>query len=97
MNATELCWFATSIYALKALERLMFDWREWAKALVTLPVGLGGCVVSNDAVIVVGILTATIADAFPAIALMFPPVRLVNAMFFQLGSFVVTQGQLRRG
>lgn len=97
MSLRDLCWLATAIYALHALEEFIFDWRNWARAVLKLPAEWSSFYVTNTAVIVLGITAANLADSRPEFALAFPALMIINAIFFHMGPFVLTKGRFSPG
>ena len=85
------------MYALHVIEELMFDWRGWARAILKLPVEWNSFYVTNAAVMVLGIVAANRADSFPSLALAFPALMIVNAVFFHVVPFAVTRGRFSPG
>lgn len=41
MTLTELAWLALGAYAIHMIEEYMFDWRNWARAVIRVPVEWG--------------------------------------------------------
>lgn len=84
-------WVALAAYGLHILEEYMFDWKNWANRVLHLPVDWPGFYVTNSIVVVLGIAAAQIGWRIPAIALAFPALMLINAVFFHIAPFVVTK------
>jgi Protein of unknown function with HXXEE motif len=97
MNLRDLCWLATAIYALHVIEEFVFDWRGWARAVLKLPVEWSTFYVTNGAVIVLGVVSANLADAWPALALSFPALMLINAIFMHILPFLLKKGRFSPG
>jgi hypothetical protein len=74
MSLTDLMWLATAGYG-----EYQLNWRDWARAVVALPVEWSDFYVVNALVIVLGIVAANLAASWPGIALTFPAVMLINA------------------
>ncbi|MGX1306113.1 hypothetical protein AB7M35_000833 [Amorphus suaedae] len=97
MPLSSLLWLATAAYAVHILEEFQLDWRNWARAVVGLPVEWPDFYVVNAIVIVLGIAAANLAVASPAIALGFPALMLINATFFHVLPFARTRGRFSPG
>ena len=83
MPLSDLLWLCTSAYALHVLEEYQFDWRNWARAVIKLPVEWTDFYIVNALVIVLGIVAANLLRQ-PALALAFPALMLINATFFHV-------------
>ena len=81
MTLTDLLWLATACYGIHILEEYQLNWRDWARSALRLPVEWSDFYVVNALVIVLGIVAANLAE-WPAIALAFPAVMLINAAVF---------------
>lgn len=66
MTLSQWLWLATAAYGVHVLEEFVLDWRDWARAIVRLPVEWSDFYVVNALVIVLGIVAANLADACPA-------------------------------
>jgi hypothetical protein len=97
MSLTDLIWLATAAYALHVLEEYQFNWRDWARAIIKLPVEWSDFYVTNALVIVLGIVAANLAAHFPALALGLPALMLINATFFHVLPVVRTHGRFSPG
>ena len=97
MSLTDLTWLALAAYGLHILEEYTFDWRNWARNVLTLPVEWDHFYVTNALVVVLGAVAAELAATQPMLALAFPAVMLINATFFHVGPFVVTRGRFSPG
>lgn len=97
MSLTELIWLATACYALHILEEYQLNWRDWARAVIALPVEWSDFYVVNALVIVFGIVAANLAGHWPELALAFPAVMLINATFFHVLPTIRTRGQFSPG
>ncbi len=96
MDLSHWLWVATAAYGLHALEEFILDWRNWARAVIGLPVEGHDFYVVNFLVIVLGFIAANLA-AVPAVALSFPALMLINAVFFHIGPMIVTRGRYSPG
>jgi hypothetical protein len=97
MTFSDWLWLATATYAIHMLEEFVLDWRDWARSIFHLAVDWPTFYVTNAIVVVLGIVAANLADAAPAIALAFPAVMLVNAVFFHIAPVVWTRGRYSPG
>ena len=91
MNHEVWLWVALGAYAIHMLEEFMLDWKGWANRVLHLPVDWPGFYVTNAVVVVLGIVVAQVGWKLPAIALAFPALMLINAVFFHVAPFVVTR------
>lgn len=97
MDLSHWIWLATAAYGLHAFEEYMLDWRDWARAVIGLPVAWADFYVVNFLVIVLGIVAANLATAAPGVALGFPALMVVNAVFFHILPVVRTGGRFSPG
>lgn len=97
MSLTQLAWLAVIAYAMHAMEEFFFDWRDWARAVIKLPVEWGDFYVTNSAVVVLGIGTAALAPGLPLAPLVFAALMLINAVFFHILPVIVTRGRYSPG
>ena len=97
MNSAHWIWLATAAYGIHALEEFVLDWREWARAVIGLPVEWSHFYVVNFLVIILGIVAANLADVAPALALSFPALMLINGIFFHITPMIFTRGRFSPG
>jgi len=97
MNLTHWIWLATAAYGIHALEELILDWRDWARAVIGLPVEWAHFYVVNFLVIILGIVAANLAEVAPALALSFPALMLINGIFFHIVPVIFTRGRFSPG
>ncbi len=97
MHLSHWIWLATGAYGVHAFEEFELDWRNWARAVIKLPVEWHDFYVVNFLVIVLGIVAAELAPAAPGVALAFPALMLINAVFFHIAPFFVTRGGFSPG
>ena len=97
MDLSHWIWLATGAYGVHAFEEFEFDWRNWARAVIGLPVEWHDFYVVNFLVIVLGIVAAEIARAMPGVALAFPALMLINGVFFHIAPFIWTRGRFSPG
>jgi hypothetical protein len=83
--------------AIHALEEFILDWRDWARAVIRLPVEWAHFYVVNFLVIVLGIVAANLAEVAPVLALSFPALMLINGIFFHVVPVIVTRGRFSPG
>lgn len=96
MTLSDLLWLATACYGIHILEEYQLDWRDWARSALRLPVEWSDFYVVNALVIVLGVVAANLA-AWPAIALPFPALMLINATFFHVLPFIRMGGRFSPG
>ncbi|HEY0786761.1 MAG TPA: HXXEE domain-containing protein [Acidobacteriaceae bacterium] len=97
MSLSELCWLSTAAYALHVLEEFAFNWRDWARGVLHLPVDWNAFYVTNAVVIVLGIVSAEIAPAAHVVALGFPALMLINATVFHAAPVLWTKDRFSPG
>ncbi len=97
MSLQTLAWLAMLAYAIHILEEFMLDWRNWARAVVKLPVEWDDFYVTNAAVVALGIGQAMLAPTLPLIPLIFAALMLINAVFFHIMPMILTKGRYSPG
>ncbi|MFG1416776.1 HXXEE domain-containing protein [Xanthobacter sp. V0B-10] len=97
MTLTDLAWLALAAYAIHMMEEYQFNWRDWARAVIGLPVEWGDFYVTNAIVVVLGIVQAELAASIPFAALVFAALMLINATFFHVLPFLLTRGRFSPG
>ena len=97
MSLTELAWLALAAYAAHVLEEFSLDWRNWARAVIGLPVEWPDFYVTNAVVVVVGIAQAELAPGFVLGPLTYGALMLINATFFHVWPFLRTKGRYSPG
>ena len=97
MDLSHWIWLATGAYGVHAFEEFEFDWRNWARAVIGLPVEWHDFYVVNFLVIVLGIVAAELARAMPGVALAFPALMLINGVFFHIAPFFKMRGRFSPG
>ena len=84
MSLAELAWLALAAYAAHILEEYTLDWRNWARAVIRLPVEWSDFYVTNAVVVVLGIVQAGLAPGMALAPLSFAALMLINAVFFHI-------------
>jgi hypothetical protein len=97
MDLSHWLWLATAAYAVHMIEEFMLDWRDWARAVIGLPVDWPDFYIANGVVVVLGIVAANLAAPAPGIALGFAGLMLINAVFFHIAPFIWTRGRFSPG
>jgi Protein of unknown function with HXXEE motif len=97
MSLADYAWLALIAYAVHILEEYMFDWRNWARAVIGLPVEWPDFYVTNAVVIVFGIAQAGLSDSMTIAPLTFAALMLINATFFHVLPFIRTKGRFSPG
>lgn len=97
MSLQTLAWLAMAAYAAHIMEEYTFDWRNWARAIIKLPVEWSDFYVTNAVVIALGIAQAELAPTLPLAPLVFASLMLINAVFFHILPVVWTKGRFSPG
>jgi hypothetical protein len=97
MNLTTLAWLAFAAYAIHILEEYTFDWRNWARAVLRLPVEWNTFYLTNALVVVLGLIQAELAPTLPIAPLAFGALMLINATFFHVMPVILTRGRFSPG
>jgi hypothetical protein len=97
MDLSHWLWLATAAYGVHILEEFSLNWRDWARAVIGLPVEWADFYIVNSLVIVLGIASANLATAAPALALSFAALMLINAVFFHILPVIKTRGRFSPG
>jgi hypothetical protein len=98
MSQTDYAWLALAAYAVHILEEYMFDWRNWARAVIGLPVERSDFYMTNAVVVVVlGIVQAGLADSMTIAPLSYAALMLINATFFHVLPFIKAKGRFSPG
>jgi hypothetical protein len=92
-----LLWLCVAAYGLHVLEEFIFDWKSWAQQVLRLPVKWDDFYITNCLVIVAGIVAAMIAPEYPSVALGFPGLMLINAVFMHMFPFALKRGRFSPG
>ncbi|CCD95557.1 membrane hypothetical protein [Bradyrhizobium sp. ORS 375] len=97
MTLTTLAWLAVAAYGAHILEEYTFDWRNWARAVMKLPVEWSDFYVTNALVVVLGAVQAELAATWPIAALAYAALMIINAVFFHVLPFVRSGGRFSPG
>ncbi len=97
MTLSDLSWLAMAAYAAHVLEEFVFDWRNWARSVIGLPVEWADFYVTNAVVVVLGIAQAQLAATFVLAPLTYAALMLINATFFHVLPFLRTKGRYSPG
>lgn len=92
-----MLWLCVAAYSVHILEEFVFDWRDWARNVLHLPAQWEDFYITNAVVIVLGIVAAQISPAWPAVALGFPALMLINGAFFHVAPVLWTRGRFSPG
>jgi hypothetical protein len=79
------------------LEEFTFDWRNWARSVIGLPVEWSDFYVTNAVVVALGIAQAGLAPTLAFGPLAFAALMLINATFFHVLPFVRAKGRFSPG
>jgi hypothetical protein len=97
MSFTDLLWLALGAYGIHILEEFELNWRDWARAVVSLPVEWSDFYVVNSLVVVLGLVATAIGAHAPAVSLSLPALMLINATFFHVLPFIKMRGRFSPG
>lgn len=97
LQTQSLLWLCVAAYGVHILEEFVFDWENWARNVLRLPVQWNGFYGTNALVIVLGIVAAEIAPVWPVAALAYPALMVINASFFHVVPFVFAGGRFSPG
>ncbi|MFO1120941.1 MAG: HXXEE domain-containing protein [Hyphomicrobiales bacterium] len=97
MSIADLAWLCVAAYAVHMVEEFMLNWRDWARAVIRLPVTWPDFYVTNGAVVVLGIATASLAPTQPLAPLVFAALMLINAVIFHVLPVLITRGRYSPG
>jgi hypothetical protein len=97
MTLEHWCWLATLAYAGHIVEEFALDWRGWVKSVSGIEVSRRVFWTMNALVIVLGAICASAASRWPAVALAFPALMLINATVFHVGTFLWKRGRFSPG
>lgn len=97
MDLQTLAWLAMAAYSIHILEEFVFDWRNWARAVIKLPVEWSDFYVTNGVVVALGIAQAALAPTFPIAPLIYASLMAINAIFFHVLPVIVTRGRFSPG
>lgn len=92
-----LLWLCLGAYGVHVLEEFVFDWKNWAEQVLHLPARWDDFYVTNCLVVVVGIVAPMIAPEYPAVALGFPGLMLINATLMHVFPFMLKRGRFSPG
>jgi hypothetical protein len=92
-----LLWLCLAAYGIHVVEEFVFNWQSWARNVLHLPARWEDFYVTNALVVVLGIVAAMVAPQWPTLALGFPALMLINAVFFHIAPFVWTRGRFSPG
>lgn len=97
MNLTNLAWLAFAAYAVHVLEEYTFDWRNWARSVLGLPVDWNVFYLTNALVVVLGLIQAELAPTLLIAPLAFAALMLINATFFHVLPVIRARGRFSPG
>ena len=84
ITLSTLAWLSMAAYSVHILEEFSFDWRNWARDVLNLPVEWADFYVTNAIVVALGIAQAMLAPTLPIAPIAFAALMLVNAIFFHV-------------
>lgn len=89
MTHEYLLWIATLAYAVHVMEEYEYNWRDWARSVLRLPVDWPMFYLTNAAVILLGVVCAMVGWRLPELSLTLPALMTINAIFFHILPTVV--------
>lgn len=92
-----MLWLCLAAYGAHVLEEFVFDWRTWSQQVLHLPTRWEDFYITNCLVVVLGIVAVEIAPEYPAIALGFPGLMLINGTFMHVFPFLIKKGRFSPG
>lgn len=84
MTHEYLLWIATLAYAVHVMEEHEYNWRDWARGVLHLPVDWATFYLTNAVVIVFGVACSMIGWQLPELSLTLPALMAINAIFFHI-------------
>lgn len=90
-------WLCLLAYTLHIMEEFSLNWRDWARAVIRLPVEWSDFYLTNAAVIVIGFAQAQMVSLTALATLSFAALMLINATFFHVLPIIVTRGRFSPG
>lgn len=97
LNLPTLAWLALAAYAVHILEEYTFDWRNWARSVLGLPVDWNTFYMTNALVVVLGLIQAELAPMLAIAPLTFGALMLINVTFFHVLPVIRAQGRFSPG
>lgn len=97
MNHEYVIWIAMFAYAFHVVEEYTLDWKDWAVAVIKLPVTWTHFALVNGLVVALGVSCAAVGWSLPEYALALPALMLINATFFRVLPFLTTRGRFSPG
>lgn len=97
MDLTTLSWLGMASYAVHILEEYTFDWRNWARNALALPVEWNDFYVTNCIVVALGIAQAMLAKTLPIAPLAYAGLMLINAVLFHIVPVIRLKGRFSPG
>lgn len=97
MDLTTLAWLGLAAYSVHILEEYTFDWRNWARAVLGLPVEWDQFYMTNALVVVLGLIQAELASTLAIAPLTFAALMLINVTFFHVLPVIRARGRFSPG
>ena len=97
MTLQAWAWLATAAYAVHVMEEYTFNWRDWARGALGLPVEWNDFYLTNAVVIVLGIVSAELAPTLPVAQLAYASLMLINAVLFHIWQVIRAKGRFSPG
>lgn len=90
MTLVTLAWLGMVAYAAHVLEEYTFNWRDWARSILKLPVEWDDFYVTNGVVVALGIAQAELAQTLPLAVLSYAGLMFINGALMHIFPFVRT-------
>lgn len=97
MTLSDWAWLALGAYTIHICEEFFLNWRDWARAVIKLPVTWADFAVTNGAVIALGIVQGQLAATLPFVPLVYAALLVINATFFHVAPVIWTRGRYSPG
>ena len=97
MKFEAIVWLLLGAYAIHMLEEFALNWRDWARAVLKLPVEWPTFYVTNSIVVVLGIVAGQLGGSHPLFGLSLAALMLINATFFHVLPVIRFYGRFSPG
>jgi hypothetical protein len=84
MQREYFIWLCLAVYVCHVLEEIVYNWKAWANKSLGLPKDSAQLYLVNASVVLLGVSCGMIGWRVPAVALMFPALLVINAVFFHI-------------
>jgi hypothetical protein len=99
MSLTVLAWLAVAAYALHVVEEHMLGWLDWARKTMGLSMTWEQYVISEVAILILGLTTAMLAGSpiGPMLIVAFATLLVINAVVFHILPMLTNGGKFSPG